>query len=135
MGATRFLGLVAAFGVAATGFAGSAFAQGSPVYYSGSAAGQGNCPGISWRLVTQGGNTHGYAWFTDASGLSRVAGLVQPQGALELTMTSLQGNGPTGTAVGTRSPSGALNAVLKGPGCSNVTISHPKPDIEGGDQK
>jgi hypothetical protein len=45
-----------------------------------------------------------------------------------LSRTSLDGNGPTGVVDGVKGADGSRKAVLKGPGCSHLTISNAKPD-------
>ena len=81
-----------------------------------------SCPGIRWLLVRDGGTIKGYAIFTDLSGISTVSGTYQPSGQFHMTLTSLNGDGPTGTATGRRDQDGSLSAQLKGPGCSNLIV-------------
>lgn len=136
MVAARMFGLIAACGVAAMGLAGAAHAQSVPVVFAGVTPAAGNCPGIGYRLINTAGESQGYAWFRDFSGISKMSGTVDlKSGAINLTMHSLDGNGPTGIVTGTRSRNGALTATVKGPGCSNVKISRPRPEIESGDTK
>jgi streptogramin lyase len=85
---------------------------------------------MTWNFRAGVKNPYGYVWFNDDSGLSRANGTIDPTtGAFHLTLTVLDGKGPTGTIDGVKGGDGSLKAVVTGPGCSNVTIYHAKPDV------
>jgi hypothetical protein len=71
---------------------------------------------------------HGYFYWTDGSGISKAVGKANPDGTFQLTLTSIDGNGPVGTVNGQRSANGALNATLKGQGCANMTVNTQRPE-------
>lgn len=85
------------------------------------------CPGITWRLVRNPkGEVHGYATYSDLSGVSFVKGALDAQGnfKLDLTPTGI-GAGPSGEATGHRAANGEVDGTLTGSGCANATIRLP----------
>lgn len=112
--------------VAASAVGGIAFGQvggSSEEYYKGTASGPG-CPTIGYVFRGLSAKPYGYVWFQNASGVSKATGTMDmATGKFQLTLTSLDGNGPTGTVTGTKNlNTGQVTAVLNGPGCSNVKI-------------
>lgn len=104
---------------------GAAFAQGSEFSYPGQTPPMGkSCPSIGYAFRGFSATPIGYVWFGDASGISKVSGTADMKtGRFALTLTSLDGNGPTGTAEGEKDPhTGVVTAELKGPGCSNLKL-------------
>ena len=111
---------------------GVAFAQ-VPVkrgeYYFGNAPNTPQCPAIRYLFRGIDPNPVGYVWFADASGMSKATGTMDmASGRFHLTLTSLDGQGPTGEVDGTKDPTtGVVNAKLDGPGCSKLTIPATNP--------
>ena len=128
---------VALCSLAFAGAGGMAFAQlggndASAAYWEGRTPNTTKtCPGISYLFRGMSATPVGYVWFTDASGMSKATGTRDmATGAFHLTLTSIDGNGPTGEVTGMRDPkTNALTADLKGPGCSNLTLLPMKPVI------
>lgn len=81
------------------------------------------CPSINWRLVrTPKGAVHGYATYSDLSGVSFVKGTLDAQGKLMLKVTPTGiGDGPSGKVTGHRNKDGEVNGTLTGSGCANGT--------------
>ena len=71
----------------------------------------------------------GYVWFGDASGMSKATGAMDLQsGTFHLTLTPLDGDGPTGEVTGVKERfTGTVTAELKGVGCSKLKLSPTKP--------
>jgi hypothetical protein len=126
---------VALCSLAFAGAGGMAFAQSggndaSAAYWAGRTPHPTKtCPGISYMFRGMSATPVGYVWFNDASGMSKATGTRDMQtGAFHLTLTSIDGNGPTGEVSGIRDPkTNALTADLKGPGCSNLKLVPMKP--------
>ena len=121
--------------LAVAGFSGAAFAQsegGTAGYYQGYTPNAKGCPSIHYVFRGPVTARVGYVWFSDASGVSKATGAGDPQtGKFQLTLKSLDGNGPTGTVEGVRDPhTGILTAELKGPGCSNLKLLPMAPQME-----
>jgi hypothetical protein len=55
------------------------------------------------------------------SGFSVIKGTVTADGTISATLTSLSGNGPTGTITGKRGKD-TTDVALAGPGCANGRI-------------
>ena len=87
------------------------------------------CPGLRYIFRGASASPVGYVWFTDGSGMSKATGTMDLQtGKFSLTLKSIDGNGPTGTVEGVKSPNtGVVTGELKGPGCSNVTLTPMAP--------
>ena len=118
------LGFSLAVATAAGGIAyGQSAGGGSAEYYKGLASGPG-CPTIGYVFRGLSATPYGYVWFQNASGVSKATGTMDLKtGKFQLTLTSLDGDGPTGTVTGTKNlKTGQVNAVLNGPGCSNLKI-------------
>jgi len=122
----KALKLAALCGLAVAGMSGSSFAQlgGGPGYYQGFTANAKGCPTIRYAFRGMSDTPVGYVWFSDASGISKATGTADLQtGKFNLTLKSLDGNGPTGTVVGVKDPhTGIVTATLTGPGCSNLKL-------------
>jgi hypothetical protein len=106
------------------------------VYYQGVAANTPQCPAIRYLIRDPSSpEPVGYVWFSDASGMSKATGTMDLQsGQFHLTLTSLDGNGPTGEATGTRDPnSGVVTAELDGPGCSKLKLGPINPYLRRAD--
>jgi hypothetical protein len=116
---------------------GTAFAQlggnnASAAYWAGRTPNPAKtCPGISYHFRGMSATPTGYVWFNDGSGMSKATGTANLQtGAFHLTLTSIDGNGPTGEVSGIRDPkTNALTADLKGTGCSNLKLLPMKPVV------
>jgi hypothetical protein len=93
-------------------------------YYQGMANGPG-CPTIGYIFRGLSETPVGYVWFQNASGVSKATGTLDIKtGKFQLTLKSLDGEGPTGTVVGERDPTtGQVTATLTGPGCSNLRLA------------
>lgn len=70
-------------------------------------------------------------WYDDMSGLSKATGTAE-DGKFHLTMTSIEGQGPTGTADGERSSNGSGEARMVGAGCANMTVKMQPIQVWGG---
>ena len=94
-------------------------------HFVGSNTGNPGCPSLTWSVKRVGpassGALAGVAWYDDMSGISVGRGGITPDGKFNFTLTSVQGNGPTGTASGV-SLGGNLQADLDGPGCSKLQV-------------
>ena len=101
-----------------------------PAYYQGVASNTPQCPAIRYlmRDVSSSQPT-GYVWFSDASGMSKATGTMDlNSGQFHLTLTSLDGHGPTGDVTGTKDPNtGVVTAELDGPGCSKLKLAPTNP--------
>lgn len=123
---------VAGVGMLAIGFAGQS-STAAPQHVTGfngvmhsSVAG---CPDIAWRLARNGNDVSGMAFYANMSGASQVKGTVDNSGQINLTLTSIMGNGPVGTVEGHRTKNGTT-ATLKGEGCANGRVAmRPVTDI------
>jgi hypothetical protein len=118
------VGLVAAglFGLGAVA-ALPAQAQEHPGFVGNTASSVAGCPFISWRLANNNGKIHGWAEYSDLSGLSYVTGTSESDGKFTLTLTKTGiGNGPVGTVTGMRDAKGRIEAKLVGEGCANSDI-------------
>lgn len=118
------VGLVAA-GLLALGAVGAMAATTvvHPGFVGNTASSVAGCPFISWRLANSNGKIHGWAEYSDLSGLSFVSGTMEGNNfTLTLTKTSV-GNGPVGTVTGTRASNGRITAKLVGEGCANSDIN------------
>jgi hypothetical protein len=108
------------------GLGGTAAAQsgGTAGYYQGFTPAPKGCPALHYLFQGSRANPVGYVWFADASGMSKATGTMDLQtGKFNLTLTSLDGTGPTGTIEGVKSPNtGIVTGELKGPGCSNAVF-------------
>lgn len=73
----------------------------------------------------------GYVWFEDASGMSKATGTMDlASGQFHLTLTSLDGNGPTGEVTGRKDPAtGTVTAELDGPACSKLKLGPTDPYV------
>ncbi len=89
------------------------------------------CPYIEWRLAKHpDGQVTGIAYYSDMSGTSQVTGTFSQGGQIQLTLTSVMGNGPVGTATGVKESDGAANITLTGTGCANMHMrTKPVADI------
>jgi opacity protein-like surface antigen len=88
-----------------------------------------SCPGVMWDIVRSAGpdkNTivlSGPVWNLDGSGTSMAKGEAHADGTFNMTLTSIQGNGPAGQVTGNRNRSGVGHATLTGSGtCNNMSI-------------
>jgi hypothetical protein len=90
--------------------------------YGGHSKAASSCPGLGWTVAAARPNMHGYFYWDDGSGASKATGAANPDGSFQLSLTSLDGNGPVGTVTGKRAPNGALSATLKGQGCANIAL-------------
>jgi hypothetical protein len=100
------------------------------VYYQGIASNTPQCPAIRYLFRdVSSSEPVGYVWFSDASGMSKAAGTLDLQsGQFHLTLTSLDGAGPTGVVTGTKDPNtGVVTAELDGPGCSKLSLGPTNP--------
>jgi hypothetical protein len=100
--------------------------------YQGIASNTPQCPAI--RYLFRDVSTSkpvGYVWFSDASGISKATGTMDlDSGHFHLTLTSLDGNGPTGEVTGTKNPNtGVVTAELDGPGCSKLKLGPTNPYV------
>jgi len=80
-------------------------------YYFGNAPNTPQCPAIRYLFRGIDPNPVGYVWFADASGMSKATGTMDmASGRFHLTLTSLDGQGPTGEVDGTKDPAtGVVN--------------------------
>jgi hypothetical protein len=127
-------------GLALAVICGMALAQGGGVrtatYYQGTAPNTPRCPAIRYLIRDSSSSEPvGYVWFADASGMSKATGTMDLQsGQFHLTLTSLDGNGPTGEATGTKDPNtGVVTAELDGPGCSKLKLAPTNPYLRRAD--
>jgi hypothetical protein len=100
------------------------------VYYQGVASNTPQCPAIRYLIRDPSSpEPVGYVWFADASGVSKATGTMDLQsGRFHLTLTSLDGSGPTGEVTGTKDPNtGVVTAELDGPGCSKLKLGPTNP--------
>jgi hypothetical protein len=100
------------------------------VYYQGLASNTPQCPAIRYLFRdVSASEPVGYVWFADASGMSKATGTMDLQsGQFHLTLTSLDGNGPTGEVTGTKDPNtSVVTAELDGPGCSKLKLGSTNP--------
>jgi hypothetical protein len=68
----------------------------------------------------------GYVWFRNGSGMSKTTGTMNLQtGKFDLTLTSLDGNGPTGTVAGEKN----LNTGQATASCPTLNISAPRLEL------
>lgn len=99
--------------------------EGDGGHYFGANTGASGCPSLTWSVKRVGpaasGALAGVAWYEDMSGISVGRGNITQDGKFTFTLTSVQGNGPTGTASGV-SVGGNLQADLDGPGCSKLQV-------------
>lgn len=113
---------------------GAALAQlgGGPGYYQGTTPNAKGCPTLRYVFRGMSATPVGYVWFSDASGISKATGTADVKtGKFNLTLKSLDGNGPTGTVEGIKDPhTGIVTATLKGPGCSNLSLLPMSPTME-----
>ena len=100
---SKFVALVPVFCLAFAGTGGVAFAQlggnnASAAYWAGRTPNPAKtCPGISYHFRGMSATPVGYVWFNDASGMSKATGTADLKtGVFHLTVTSIDGNGPTG---------------------------------------
>ena len=120
--------LPAALCLSLAALSGSASAQtgGSlgPEYAGWTPQSQQGCPPIAYQFRGLSATPVGYVWFRDASGMSKATGTMDLKtGKFQLTVKSLDGNGPAGDVTGDRNPkTGVLTAEFKGSGCSNLTL-------------
>jgi hypothetical protein len=130
----KVIRLAAIGGLAFTAMSSAAMAQlgGGPGYYQGFTANAKGCPTIRYAFRGMSETPVGYVWFSDASGISKATGTADLKtGKFNLTLKSLDGTGPTGTVDGVKDPhTGIVTAVLKGPGCSNLTLQPMSPTME-----
>jgi hypothetical protein len=106
------------------------------VYYQGIASNTPQCPAIRYLMRdVSSSQPAGYVWFSDASGMSKATGTMDlNSGQFHLTLTSLDGNGPTGEVTGTKDPNtGVVTAELDGPGCSKLTLGPTNPYVRKAD--
>jgi hypothetical protein len=98
-------------------------------YYLGIATNTPQCPAIRYLFRGIEAEPVGYVWFADASGMSKATGTLDlSSGQFHLTLTSLDGNGPTGEVTGRKDlATGAVTAVLDGPGCSKLKLGPTNP--------
>lgn len=118
--------VTAACSLAFAGVSGVASAQmgGTSGYYQGHTPSPKGCPSLHYMFRGLSQTPVGYVWFGDASGISKATGTMDLKtGKFQLTLKSLDGNGPTGTVEGVKSPNtGLVTAELKGTGCSNLQL-------------
>ena len=98
---SKYLGSGLALAFALAPFTGaSAQDSDSPVgsYMAVGRAGP-QCPTISWQVnrLPNSQAINGVVWFMDLSGVSTARGTIAPDGKVAVTLTSIQGSGPTGT--------------------------------------
>jgi hypothetical protein len=105
------------------------------VYYQGLASNTPQCPAIRYLFRELSSEPVGYVWFSDASGMSKATGTLDLQsGQFHLTLTSLDGNGPTGEVTGTKDlNTGVVTAELDGPGCSKLSLGPTNPYVRKAD--
>jgi hypothetical protein len=104
-------------------------------YYFGIASNTPQCPAIRYLFRGVEENPIGYVWFADASGMSKATGTMNlASGRFHLTLISLDGQGPIGEVDGTKDPqTGAVTAVLDGPGCSKLKLPATNPYVRKAD--
>lgn len=123
--------LASACCLALAGVSGAASAQsgGTAGVYQGISPPTKGCPPLRYIFRGASASPVGYVWFADGSGMSKASGTMDVQtGKFNLTLKSIDGNGPTGTIEGVKSPNtGVVAGELKGPGCSNVTLTPMAP--------
>ena len=129
MSAPTTNGLLTACAIGFLALSGAAHAEGGigadkwHVFAPGTPA----CPGMSWHFRLGGGSPYGYIWYNDASGISRATGTLDTAtGVFRLNVVSLDGKGPTGIVTGVRNANGTVEATMKGEGCANAGITHPR---------
>jgi hypothetical protein len=117
--------LIAATGLAQEGGKGVRKAE----YYQGISRNTPRCPAIRYLFRGISAEPVGYVWFTDASGMSKATGTMDlASGRFHLTLTPLDGAGPTGEVTGRKDPdTGTVTAELDGPGCSKLTLGPTNP--------
>jgi hypothetical protein len=106
------------------------------VYYQGIASNTPQCPAIRYLIRNpSSAEPVGYVWFADASGMSKATGTMDLQsGQFHLSLTSLDGNGPTGEVTGMKDlNTGVVTAELDGPGCSKLRLAPTNPYLRRAD--
>jgi hypothetical protein len=103
--------------------------RGAGAYYQGTSRNTPRCPAIRYLFRALSATPVGYVWFADASGMSKATGTLDLQsGVFHLTLTSLDGNGPTGEVTGRKDLStGVVTAELQGPACSKLKLGPINP--------
>jgi hypothetical protein len=101
------------------------------VYYQGTSPNTPQCPAIRYLFREVAAEPVGYVWFADASGMSKATGTMDlASGQFHLTLTSLDGNGPTGEVTGRKDPAtGTVTAELDGPACSKLKLGPTNPYV------
>lgn len=100
------------------------------IYYQGIVSNTPQCPAIRYLFRNASSSEPvGYVWFSDARGMSKATGTMDlASGQFHLTLTSLDGQGPTGEVTGTKDPNtGVVTAELDGPGCSKLNLGPTNP--------
>ena len=93
------------------------------------------CPAIYCLFRELTDTPVGYVWFGDASGMSKATGTMDLQsGRFHLTLTPLDGDGPTGEVTGVKERfTETVTAELQGPGCSKLKLGPMKPFVRKAD--
>lgn len=120
-------------GLVLAGMVGPAFGQeggkNSIAYVGTTASTKADCSYISYLFRGLSETLVGYVWYADGSGMSKATGPMDlTTGKFHLTVTPLDGNGPSGEVDGVRDPdTRAVTADLVGPGCSNLKLAPMSP--------
>ena len=104
-------------------------------YYQGISRNSPKCPAIHYLFRELTDTPVGYVWFGDASGMSKATGTMDLQsGRFHLTLTPLDGDGPTGEVTGVKERfTETVTAELQGPGCSKLKLGPMKPFVRKAD--
>jgi hypothetical protein len=133
----RTVVLLFGYFLAAVAMDGAALTQANArnAYYKGMSRNSPNCPSIYYLFRELSDTPVGYVWFGDASGMSKATGTMDLQsGRFHLTLTPLDGDGPTGEVTGVKERfTGTVTAELQGPGCSKLKLGPMKPFVRKAD--
>lgn len=117
---------IAALTIAAIGMAHAPIASAQLAYSGGRTPSKvAGCPTIEWHIlpIPEGvtSNINGVAFYTDMSGVSSIRGTKGADGKIVATLSSVSGNGPSGTVSGSRD-NNVSHIVLTGAGCANTSF-------------
>lgn len=81
------------------------------------------CPNIEWRLARHDNNEMtGVFYYSDMTGTSQATGTMDQAGHFQLTLTSINGQGPVASVNGTKYPNGSVAVTMSGKGCANAKL-------------
>jgi hypothetical protein len=85
-------------------------------------SGVAGCSSIDWRLARHGNEVNGIFYYSDMTGTSQATGTMDQAGHFQMTLTSIQGQGPVASVTGTKFPNGSVAATMAGEGCANAKL-------------